>query len=207
MNTEKIQAYAPAVLRIGVSLVYLWFGFQQFLNTKQWISYIPKSVIAFSPVDAETLVHFNGAIEIVFGFALLVGIFSGISALILALHMADITYVVGYDAIGVRDFGITIATFAAALYGADVLSLESYLSFRKTYREEIPIPTKIMPTIAPVVAVVKNNHTIEAMVQYIKQEKIKGTPVSNIRDSLFVKGWSIAEIDSAYQSAKQEINT
>ena len=112
------------VLRIGISLVFLWFGSQQFLHTEMWTSYIPQWVVDKSPVGPLTLVHINGAIEIIFGTALILGFFTRVSAFVLTLHMAHITTMVGYDSIGVRDFGLTIATFSIFLNGVDSLTLD-----------------------------------------------------------------------------------
>jgi hypothetical protein len=39
--------------------------------------------------------------------------------------MAEITFVVGYSAIGVRDFGLAMAALSVFLNGVDVLSLEA----------------------------------------------------------------------------------
>lgn len=115
------------VLRVGLSLVFLWFATQQFMHTQEWTSYIPQWVVDFSSIDATTLVHINGAFEFVFGAALLLGICTRMTALLLALHMADIALTVGYNSIGVRDFGLTIATFAIFLYGSDRYCIDRLL--------------------------------------------------------------------------------
>jgi len=129
-------------LRMGIAFVILWFGAQQFIDPTQWIGFIPDSIIKMSPVGAITLVHLNGALEIVFGTSLMLGLFTRISALILALHMADITYVVGYTSIGVRDFGLMIAVIAVFLNGADHTSIDQFLFFRKqkeVNNEKLPL--------------------------------------------------------------------
>ena len=118
-------------LRMGIAFVILWFGAQQFIDPTQWVGFIPDSIINMSPVGAITLVHINGALELVFGTSLMLGLFTRISALILALHMADITYVVGYTSIGVRDFGLMIAVITVFLNGADHTTLDQFLFFNK----------------------------------------------------------------------------
>lgn len=129
MNTKnKPSTFPLTVLRVGMSLVFIWFATQQFLHTQAWVSYIPQWVMDMSSLDAVTLVHINGAFEIVFGVALLLGICTRVTALLLALHMAEIAFTVGYTSIGVRDFGLTIATFAVFLYGADRYTLDGLIS-------------------------------------------------------------------------------
>jgi uncharacterized membrane protein YphA (DoxX/SURF4 family) len=124
---DHMKLYAPAFLRIGISLVFLWFGTQQLTNVQAWVGLIPRSILDISHLTAVTLVHFNGAFEIVFGLALLCGFFTRITALILALHMLSIMSAVGYNAIGVRDFGLFMATFSIFLYGMDNYSLDAKL--------------------------------------------------------------------------------
>ena len=130
------------MLRIGMSLVFLWFGAQQFLSPEMWIGFIPQWVINLSPVGPVTLVHLNGALEIVFGTALILGLFTRVSALILALHMAHITLMVGYDSIGVRDFGLAVAGFAIFLNGADPFTFDHKFIFpKKIENEAVQNPT------------------------------------------------------------------
>lgn len=117
-------AYAIAMPRIGLSLVFFWFGLQQITNTQAWIGYIPDFVIRYSPISGSTIIHFNGAFEIVFAFALLAGICTRLSAILLGLHLAHITAMMGLNSIGVRDFGIVMGALGVFLYGPDNLCLD-----------------------------------------------------------------------------------
>lgn len=121
-----MKNFAPVVIRIGMALVFLWFGSQQLIHTSMWTSLIPQYVINLSGQTATTLVHFNGAFEIVFGLFLLLGYFTRVTALLLALHILDITFTVGYTSIGVRDFGLSLATISVFLYGIDIWCLDKY---------------------------------------------------------------------------------
>ncbi|MEY2664736.1 MAG: DoxX [Candidatus Parcubacteria bacterium] len=123
----KLKSLAPTVLRIGVALVFLWFGTQQLTNTDQWLRLIPQFIVDFSGLSAATIVHISGVFEIIFGIALLIGFYTRTAALLLALHIIDITFIVGYGPTGVRDFGISIATIAVFLYGADYFTVDRKL--------------------------------------------------------------------------------
>jgi len=125
MLSKVLRIPGATVLRFGLSSVVLWFGSQQFLHPEMWIGFIPEWVIHLSPVGAVTLVHINGAVELVFGTALFLGLFTRVSALILALHMAHITSMLGYNSISVRDFGLTVAAFSIFLRGADPVTLDN----------------------------------------------------------------------------------
>lgn len=121
---EKLKTFSPFILRVGISLVFLWFGSNQIMDPKTWVGFVPDSVVSMSHLDVNTLVYLNGIFEITLGSALLLGFFTRLSALLLALHIIDITYIVGFDATGVRDFGLSIATLAVFLNGMDTISLD-----------------------------------------------------------------------------------
>lgn len=123
---NKLKFFAPVVLRIGLALVFLWFGFSQIVDTASWTAYVPDYAMSLSHLSVTTIVHLNGIFEIIFGTLLLLGLFTRFAALLLALHMIDITIIVGLDQTGVRDFAITIATIAAFLHGIDWLSLDRW---------------------------------------------------------------------------------
>lgn len=120
-----MKQYAPATLRIGVASVFIWFGLEQLTNTYEWIGWLPEYASSL-PFSATTLVYINGVFEVVFGSLLLLGLFTRTSAMLLALHMAHIISVVGYGEIGVRDFGIFMATLSLAFSGVSNFSLDSF---------------------------------------------------------------------------------
>ena len=119
-----LKAYAPSVLRYGMVAVILWFSLQQFLHNSLYTAYVPDSVVALTHLGAGTLVFFNAAFELIFGIALAFGWQTRIVALLLALHLFDIMYTVGYGQIGARDFGLAIATFVVFMNGPDMLCVQ-----------------------------------------------------------------------------------
>jgi uncharacterized membrane protein YphA (DoxX/SURF4 family) len=136
-----MEKLSPAILRIGISLVFIWFGYSQLADVHSWIAYIPDWVIASTGLKAEMLVQLNGIFELVFGGLLLLGILTRYTAFLLMIHMIDITYIVGFDSIGVRDFGLSIATIAIWLNGRDFLTIDSYIANRgvkvdESYQDE-----------------------------------------------------------------------
>jgi uncharacterized membrane protein YphA (DoxX/SURF4 family) len=121
---NKMKSFAPVVVRIGLALVFLWFGSQQLLNNNAWIGLIPNWIVSTSGLSAITLVYINGVFEVVFASCLLLGLFTRVISFILTLHLLHITTVVGYTGIGVRDFGLTMAMFSIFLNGIDSWSLD-----------------------------------------------------------------------------------
>ena len=124
MEKIKLTKYSPILLRYGMTIVILWFSLQQFIHNDMWVAYIPDSVVNLTHISAITLVYFNAFFEAVFGMMLLLGWKTKWVALLLALHLFDIMYTVGYGEIGVRDFGLAIATLAIFMNGSDMLCLD-----------------------------------------------------------------------------------
>lgn len=124
MNFKKTKQYSPIILRIGLSLVFLWFGFNELFDTATWLSYIPPWTNDL-PIGPITLVLINGGIEAVFGILLLLGIFTRFSAGILAIHHLFILVILGYNEIAIRDFGLFAALIAVFLFGKDKWCLDS----------------------------------------------------------------------------------
>lgn len=127
---SRIEFYAPSVLRYGMTFVILWFSLQQFMHAAVWTAYVPDSAVTMTHMSAVSLVYVNAVIEGVLGLLLLFGWQSRIVALLLALHLFDIMYVVGYGEIGVRDFGLAVATLVVAMNGPDPLALSNRRTIR-----------------------------------------------------------------------------
>ena len=119
-----IETSASAVLRYGIAAVILWFSLQQFIHNSAYIGFIPDSIVSLTHISANILVFFNAMFELIFGLLLVFGWQTRIVATLLALHMFDIMWVVGYGDIGVRDFGIAIGILVVAMNGTDVFCIQ-----------------------------------------------------------------------------------
>lgn len=119
-----MEKYAPSVLRYAMCIVILWFGSQQFLHTDAWTAYVPDSLVSMTGLSATTFVYINATFELIFGCLLLIGWQTRIVALLIGLHLLDVMYVVGYGEIGVRDFGLAMATIVVGMQGSDILSFD-----------------------------------------------------------------------------------
>ena len=122
---DKIKKYSPVILRFGLAIVFLWFGFSQLKNPEPWTGLLPgflNSSVAF--------IYFNGIFEIIFAFLLMIGLFTRVVSFILGLHLVGIIFSLGYGAVAVRDVGLAIVTFSIFLHGADEFCLDKLL-FKK----------------------------------------------------------------------------
>ena len=106
-----MNKFSTPILRIGMGLVVLWFGYQQLSDALPWIGYLPSWTSAL-PISQITFVHLNGWFELTLSLLLLCGFYTRAVALLLALHIANIAFIVGYNAIGVRNFGLSVALFS-----------------------------------------------------------------------------------------------
>ncbi len=122
MKLEGTKKYAPSVVRIGLSLVFIWFGLNQLLYPLNWTGWVPMGISAM--MDSHRIVLINGIFEIIFGVLLLIGLFTRVISFLLALHLLSITFFIGFNEIGVRDFGLTLALVSIFLNGPDALCLD-----------------------------------------------------------------------------------
>lgn len=127
---EKLERNSKPILRIAMSLVFLYFGFMQASSPLDWAGFVPDFLLGFG-LSANNFVMMNSILELTLGTFLLFGLYTRISSFILALHLLGITLSIGFSPIGIRDFGLTIATFVVFLNGVDKLSLDKKISKSK----------------------------------------------------------------------------
>lgn len=93
----------------------MWFGVSQVTAPMNWIGFVPDLAISLSGLSTATLVILNGGIEIVGSIFLATNLWSRWAALILGVHLFGIAATLGWNAIGVRDFGLALATLTIFL--------------------------------------------------------------------------------------------
>jgi uncharacterized membrane protein YphA (DoxX/SURF4 family) len=125
MTKDTALAWGIFVLRVGLSALFLWFGFSQFLDPSSWTSIVPAWATALTGLEPSMIVLLNGGFEIAAGSLLALGLYMRFAAAILAIHLAVIIFDLGFTAIAVRDFAIMMSTFALALIGPDRYSLDA----------------------------------------------------------------------------------
>ena len=122
MDLNTYNAYAPALARVSISLVFLWFGINQLITPEDFTGYIPEWILTMS--SAQSIVLINGISELILGGLLLVGLFIRPVALLLCVHLLTIIVSLGYNDIAVRDAGLMLVTISIFLGGADKWSLD-----------------------------------------------------------------------------------
>ncbi len=113
MNMSRNQI-AYHILRLGLAVLFLWFGFSQLLDGQNWVGWVPEWAVNLLHLPPAMIVLANGAFEVVAGAALAIGIFVRPAAALLGLHLAVLVFEIGANDIGMRDFGLMAACFALA---------------------------------------------------------------------------------------------
>ena len=125
MDPHKFDKLSKPLLRIGLSLVFLYFGFQQITSPNEWVSFVPDWALKFSfGLSANNIVMANAILELTLGIFLIIGLYTKFSALILSLHLFGIAFSMGINQIAVRDFGLAVATLVVFLNGMDSWCLD-----------------------------------------------------------------------------------
>lgn len=132
LTEENLVNFSKLLLRYGMAIVFLWFGFSQLHNPSPWITFLP-SWVTMMPISENHFVQLNGLFEVIAAALLLIGAYVRISALLLGLHLFGIALSIGITSTGVRDFGLAIASLALAGFGAgnfsvDRLAIENSIS-------------------------------------------------------------------------------
>lgn len=140
---EKNKKYSIDIVRIAVSLVFLWFGINQLINAESFLGYVPQWLYPHGPqmmhehplqlmhsipdFSLHAIIMANGTFETIFGALLLMGIFTRLAAFLLAFHLFGIALSLGYNDIAIRDLGLSLATISLIFSGAGQLSLDNIL--------------------------------------------------------------------------------
>jgi len=123
----ELEKYAKPLLRYSMGLVFLYFGFQQITNPFEWTGFIPDFALSFG-LSATILVIGNALFELILGTLLLLGMYTKFVSLILSIHVFIIALSIGFNPLGIRDFGLSLATLAIFFNGPDEYCLDKKLS-------------------------------------------------------------------------------
>lgn len=110
---SRLSPYSPAVLRLSVGLVFVYFGWTSVASPDMWAGYVPEWMASLAA--AETLVRLHGAVEIALGVALSLGIAPRLIGAALFLDLLHIVSLVGWGPVAARDLGLAGAALAIAL--------------------------------------------------------------------------------------------
>ena len=134
-----MKEYANLMLRINISLMFLWFGINQIINTNMFIGYVPDWAAKYG----NNLIIFNGIFETILGFFLLIGLFTKFTSIILSLHLMLITMNLGYNDLAIRDMVLTVATMVVFMNGPDKWTLDEKIHRKELLKKAVKAHNKL----------------------------------------------------------------
>lgn len=138
MALEDIKKYSPAIVRISLALVFLWFSLNQFFLVNDFVSLIPDFLVNATGYSPAVFVIINAIFEFALGIFLLLGLHVRFSSLLLGLHLIGIAISVGYGPTMIRDLGLALATVSVFFHGADEFCLDNHIFGEKLRKSLVP---------------------------------------------------------------------
>ena len=120
MNKNDTQI-AFFILRLGIALVFLWFGIDKFIHTSNWIGWVPGWMTKIIPFSATMFMYIQGVIESVAGFFLLIGKYPHLAAFVCVLILLGIEIALigtGQAEMMIRDGGLLAASISLLFLGS-----------------------------------------------------------------------------------------
>lgn len=100
------------ILRIGLSIVFLYFSFNQFISPVKWISLLPNFLSNLN--FAIYFIYLNAAIDLLIGLCFLFGFFIKFVSIAAFFHILIIIFVsleINSPS-GIRDLGLAFASLS-----------------------------------------------------------------------------------------------
>ncbi len=102
--------YSNLVLRLGLAVVFFWFGIDKFFHPDYWINaWVPQSVSSFAAnfkIRPTDIIYISGVFEVLVGTSLATNIFIAFFSSLAVLFMGNIMFFNGFSEILVRDIGL-----------------------------------------------------------------------------------------------------
>ncbi len=107
-------------IRIGLAVVFLWFGVNKFIQPQYWVdAWMPQwaqhaaQVIGMSATD---VIFLNGIFEVLVAVSFVTGFFTRAFAMAAIVFLGAILAIHGLDEVMVRDIGLIAALVALVIW-------------------------------------------------------------------------------------------
>ena len=124
---DKNQRYATLFIRLGIAVVFLWFGFDKFIQPVNWIGWVPNWMQTLIPISMTAFMYVQGAIETLVGVLLLFGYQVRFAAFLAAITLLGVELAMvgtGQTEMMLRDAGLLAASLSLLLTGCDCFSID-----------------------------------------------------------------------------------
>jgi uncharacterized membrane protein YphA (DoxX/SURF4 family) len=107
-------------LRIGLAIVFLWFGIDKFIQPQYWLdAWVPSFVQNFASgihIGGRDLINLIGIFEVIVALSLLTGFFMRYFAVAAAVFLVSIIAIHGFNEVIIRDIGLVGALIAIIIW-------------------------------------------------------------------------------------------
>ncbi|HXK40691.1 MAG: hypothetical protein A3F15_01910 [Candidatus Wildermuthbacteria bacterium RIFCSPHIGHO2_12_FULL_40_12] len=102
--------YSNIFLRLGLAVVFIWFGVDKFLNPQYWLSaWIPQGALSVASrvgVSGMDVVYASGVFELLVGASVLSNIFIKIFSVLALIFLVAVLLTFGISEVIIRDVGL-----------------------------------------------------------------------------------------------------
>jgi uncharacterized membrane protein YphA (DoxX/SURF4 family) len=102
--------YSNLVIRLGLAIVFLWFGIDKFFHPDYWVNaWVPQSVSSLAisfKIRLVDVVYLSGIFEVLVGISLVTNIFIVFFSSAALLFLGSIMIFNGFSEVIVRDVGL-----------------------------------------------------------------------------------------------------
>jgi len=114
-----MEDYGKLILRIGLGIVFLYFGISQLIAPQRWIDLIPEvKFIYLNDIFKQKIVLINGVFDCLIGICFILGLLIKIVSLLATLHLISIfLFSLGFTPSGFRDLGLALASLSLFFLG------------------------------------------------------------------------------------------
>lgn len=102
--------YSNLVLRLGLAIVFFWFGIDKFLHPDYWVNaWVPQSVSLLAAnfkISSMDIIYMSGVWEILIGTSLATNIFITFFSFSGLVFLGGIVLFSGFSEVLVRDIGL-----------------------------------------------------------------------------------------------------
>lgn len=122
--------WGTVVARVGVGLVFLWFGIDKFIHVSNWTGWVPQWMEAVIPMSLITFMYVQGVIESLVGLLLVIGYQVRIASLVAVVTLLGVELAMvgtGQAEMMLRDGAILAAAVSLLFTGSQKLSVDSFL--------------------------------------------------------------------------------
>jgi len=124
--------YPQLILRIGLGVVFFYFGIMKFFNPVFWASFIPVYIENLLPISINLFLYIQGLVEVIIGLALIFGFYTRLFSFLTASILFVIMVSLGFNDVTVRDFGLFMMAVSLIISGAGELSLDNKIKSKKS---------------------------------------------------------------------------